>query len=122
MATLCDLGWSLATFSLFVEDILANFHPQLALQIPIKSMPSSANYQTYLDDVDGVDERDGDDGGSSGHADLLEESRAAAALVAIGRVLLVEKAGLVRLILMYVVGLVFERRKEERTVAVPHEA
>ena len=75
MATLCDLGWSLATFSLFVEDILANFHPQLALQIPIKSMPSSANYQTYLDDVDGVDERDGDDGGSSGHADLLEESR-----------------------------------------------
>ena len=49
---------------------------QLVLLFSSKSkMQLLTTDATYLDDVDGVDEGDGDDGGSSGHADLLQESR-----------------------------------------------
>ena len=48
---------------------------QLMLHFSKSKIHTLAANATYLDDVDGVDEGDGDDGGSSGHADLLQESR-----------------------------------------------
>ena len=63
-----------ARFSL-TSDILSQNFPARTDTGMVQHIITCACTRTYLDDVDGVDERDGDDGGSSGHADLLEKSR-----------------------------------------------